>query len=188
MNPQKQLYGCFSIVLILILLLVGRIVYVKMNRESYQAKHPITKVERSFEWLMVEFDPNEPISKIVNLGIFNGLDLSMSEEEFDKILGEPFERGIEDKWITKSTYRSAMGEVEIGDGFYELDQGTEAVKYIKIKPNTISVGYLLDEKLAKIIQSNPSIQKVSISRPDERSGLLIYLIGTKVDYVMWNKT
>jgi len=186
MSRLKLNYGCLTITTIFILIILGRIIYVSLYRESYSAKFPLTKVEKSFEWLIVEYSPNESISKIVNTDLFNGLNPNMTIDEYVEILGEPFEKTIEEKTVEHYFFRTRYGEIEVVDGFYQYDEGDDLVKYITFKPLNISVEEILDDYLSNIVRSNSNIEKIAIYRMDTNKGIIIYLKLDKVDFITWD--
>lgn len=189
-NPKishlKSNYGCLTTIIIIILLILGRIVYVSLNSETYSAKFPLTKIEKSFEWLTVQYSPNELISKIVNTDVFNGFNPNMTIDEFEEILGEPFESTIEEKFIEHNFYRTNFGEIEVVDGFYQYDEGDVLVKYINLKPLNVSIDEILDDYLTDIVKSNGDIEKISICRKDSNKGIRIYLKLNKIDSITWD--
>ena len=187
---EKSLIALITIFIVTVLV-AGRIIYVQSNRETFQANHPFTNIERSFEWLELVISKEIEIPKAINLEVFKGLKPGLTIGEYNWLLGKPHNTSIDDEGVNVYEFRKPFGIIKVKKGYHRYEEGTMQVENISIAPiGRLSIEEIFGSEISQIISNSQEIKNISVYNENKRGGYygIHFFLNNNhsIDKILWN--
>lgn len=169
---------------VIVILLIGRIAYVQLNRRVIDGEPPVKSIELYEHWLTVKPIKNAKLSDFVDITFFHGFSPSINFEKAKSLYGNP--NNIREE-IHSQYYEYYFDDVRIVVGREETSNGEQiGVDWsLYAYPSQKSYDEILSPAISKHVDSNKEKNTIQILHSSGGIQMLVHIIGNRVDHIIW---
>ena len=184
----SQNWGCFAVVSIILLIIVGRLIYVKVQTHVINGEYPIDKIVIYHHWVTIYPKTNTVLQDFVDMSLFYGFKPKMTFSDAVNAFGEPDNIREEDRGNTYYEYWRDNARIEVGKEEYSTgnrDNPIGVAWALYSYPKNASYIQVLNPRIINAI--NPNLPKtiVTIKNQDGSVGVLLDVRGNRVQDLIW---
>lgn len=171
---------------LIVLLVAGRIAFVKSNRSEIAEEPPVKNIELYKHWLTVKPEENTQISDFVDIKFFHDFSPGINFERATILHGNP-NNIRKDKGNQYYEYWYDDARIEVGKEEYAQGDATSIDWALYSYPSKKTYSEILAPAISKHIDPGKEKNTVQILNSNGDVEMLVQIIGNRVDYMVWSK-
>ena len=181
----------FLLVLILTIatLVVGRILYVKIQTREIKEEYPIEKIKFYKHWVTVFPKQNTRLNDFVDMSLFYNFKPNMTFDETTKLFGKP-NNIRENKGNIYYEYSKQKSRIEVAKEEYSTGDNNNPIGVswaLYTYPKDDKYDHILSKRISKYVPLTSKETVVTIMKINDEPGILVFITGNRVEYIVWYK-